>query len=96
MDVFYSVSIFKDYGGNMNLLDSVVELAKEVGMTDPIDFGYLRLDEEAAYNTIASELIERMLSTPDEHRQLMLLATATHLVINNMVLNMKLMENISR
>jgi len=76
----------------MNLLESVVELAKEVDFGDPIDFGMLQLDENAAYNTIASELIQRMLETPEDSRNLMLLATCTHLVLDNMVLNMKLMQ----
>lgn len=75
-----------------NLLESVVELAKEVGNTDPIDFGYVQLDEDSAYKTIALELIERTMETDEKDRQLMLLATCTHLVIDNMVLNMKLMQ----
>lgn len=75
----------------MKLLDDMIQLAKEIDKTDPIDFGMLQLDEDAAYKTIGLSLIERNFDTPEEHRNLMLLSTCLHLVIDNMVLNMKLM-----
>jgi hypothetical protein len=75
----------------MNLLETVVELAKEVGKEDPIDFGYLSIDEDTCYDVIASRLIENALQTEPENRVAMLLASATHLVIENQVLHMKLL-----
>lgn len=74
------------------MVDTIVDLAKEVDKTDPIDFGYVRVDEDSAYRTIALELIERNESTKPEYRNLMLLATCTHLVVQNLVLNAQLLE----
>lgn len=74
------------------LIDSIVELAKEVDKEDPTDFGYLQVDEDTAYRTIALELVERNYSVNEEYRNLMLLATCTHLVVQNLVLNAQLLE----
>lgn len=74
------------------LIDSIVELAKEVDKEDPTDFGYLLLDDDAAYRTIALELVERNYSVDKDYRNLMLLATCTHLVVQNLVLNAQLLE----
>ena len=77
----------------MNLLDAVIELAKEVGEQDPIDFGYLPIEEDSLYQTVASGLIEKVLANDPEDRLTILLATATHLLVENMVLNLKLMHH---
>lgn len=74
------------------LIDSIVELAKEVDKQDPTDFGYLQVDDDAAYRTIALELVDRNYSVDEKYRNLMLLATCTHLVVQNLVLNAQLLE----
>lgn len=74
------------------LIDGIVELAKEVDKEDPTDFGYLQVDEGTAYRTIALELVERNYSVDEKYRNLMLLATCTHLVVQNLVLNAQLLE----
>lgn len=77
----------------MKLLDDMIQLAREIDVTDPIDFKSMNLDEDAAYKTIGLELIERWADTPHDHRELMLLSTCLHLVVDNMVLNMKVLAN---
>lgn len=73
-----------------DLLQTVVTLAKEVGTTNPIEFGSLSSDE--AYQVAASQLVENYLMTPEAQRELVTLAVATHLVVENMALNMQLLE----
>jgi hypothetical protein len=76
-----------------NLVEVVVELAMEMEQTDPIDFGYLRVSEENAYRMIASKVIEENSAIQGSSaRELMLLATVTHLVVENFVLQQKLMQ----
>ena len=75
------------------LLEDVIELAKEIDKGDPIDFGMLNVTEDAVYATIASQLIEKNEETPEEYRELMMLASCTHLVVQNMVLNMQLYKS---
>jgi len=71
---------------------TVVELAKEVAATDPIDFGYLALDEDSAYQVVASSMIEEILQHSETERLMISMAGCVHLLIANMVLQMKLME----
>ncbi len=70
----------------------IVEYAQEVESGDPIDWGMLSLDEKAAYNLIASSMLEHYESIDEADRPLMLLATATKIIVENMVLNLKLQQ----
>lgn len=65
---------------------TLVELAKEVENEDPIDWGMLSIDEDTAYNIIASQVLE-IYNTSD---QLTMLASITKLIVENFVLNLKL------
>lgn len=67
-------------------VDQLVELAKAVEMEDPIDWGMLAIDEDAAYKLIASQVIE-IYNTND---QVTMLASITKLIVENFVLNLKL------
>ena len=67
-------------------VEQLVELAKEVETEDPIDWGMLAVDEEAAYRLVASQVIE-IYNTND---QVTMLATITKMVVENFVLNLKL------
>lgn len=69
-------------------VDQLAKLAQEVEGTDPIDWGMLSVDEESAYKLIASQVIE-MYNTND---QITMLATITKLIVENFVLNLKLMQ----
>lgn len=71
---------------------TLVELAKEIGLADSIDFGYLDIDDDTAYNVVAMGVLEKHKSTPDEMKESILLASCIHLVVENMVLNMKLLH----
>lgn len=67
-------------------VEHLVELAKEVEMEDPIDWGMLSIDEDTAYRIIASQVLE-IYNTND---QLTMLASITKLIVENFVLNLKL------
>ena len=72
-------------------LDLIVELAKEVETEDPIDWGMLTIDEDNAYNLIASNTLETLLPkyNQPEFREI-ILATVVKLVVENFTLNLKL------
>lgn len=80
----------------MNLsekLDIVVELAQEMATTDPIDFEDLGVQEHTTTRMIASSVLERALDVADPNlRELTLLATVTHLVVENFTLNRRLLS----
>lgn len=64
----------------------LVELAQEVAVTDPIDWGMLNVGEDEAYRLMAlhvAELDDNILS---------LKAIVTKLMVENFVLNLKLLK----
>ena len=64
----------------------LVELAKEADTVDPIDWGQLNISEEQAFNLMAMHVAEL------ENNPLTLKSICVKLMVENFVLNLKLME----
>ena len=80
----------------MLTLIELVELAKEVEITDPIDWGMLNVTEDDAYTLIASGILDLYQSLEtDEHRDQMLLSSLVKLTVENFVLNLKLLQSLN-
>ena len=62
----------------------IVELAKEANIADPIDWGELNITEEQAYVMMATHVLEM------ERNHLTDAATIVKLLVENFVLNLKL------
>lgn len=75
------------------LTDQLVAIAKEIEMTDPIDWGMLAISEDSVYQLMASNILERYLITDSEDRDMILLATVVKLTVENFVLNLKLSQH---
>ena len=69
-------------------VEDIVNLAKEVDAEDPIDWGMLQIDEDTAFNIIASGVIEKF----KDNDMRVALAVITKLIVENFVLNVKLHE----
>jgi|TARA_B110000503_G_C7113576_1_gene399262 hypothetical protein len=73
----------------------LVELAREVEIKDPIDWGMLNIREEDAYELMANSVLDQFYTLPDDHKETVMLATLTKLLVENFVLNLKLAETIT-
>ncbi len=75
-------------------ITELIEIAKEIEHTDPIDWGYLSINEDDAYRLIAASILEfyQSMSTDVNTRETMLLATVVKLSVENFVLNYKLLQ----
>ena len=73
-------------------LFEIVDLAMEVAKEDPIDFGMLSINEKDSFNLVALSLLEREEFFNPEQGATIMLACMTKLVVENMVLNLKLMN----
>ena len=71
-------------------VDFLVELAMECELSDPIDWGMLHITEEQAYQMMASQLLEQFGNVDKENLMPVILATATKLLVENLVLNLQL------
>lgn len=77
---------------NLSLVEQIAELAEEIEMEDPIDWGMLAIDEKSAYRMMAGNIIEMYLGLDADQRDMMLLATTVKLTVENFVLNLKLRQ----
>lgn len=75
---------------NFNEIKDLAELAKEVEIGDPIDWGMLNISEDEAYGLMANHVLELFRDTPHEQRLTIALASLTKMLVENFVLNLKL------
>lgn len=68
-------------------LEQLIEIAKEVEVADPFDWADVAIDEDEAYRLMAMNLIAEDL-TPE-----IMLATIVKLCVENLVLNVRLLQN---
>ena len=68
----------------------LAEIAMEGEMTNPIEWGELAVEEKQAYQMMASQLLEQFDEVNKADLIPVILATATKLLVENFVLNLKL------
>ena len=71
---------------NNKLVEIIVDLAKEVEVGDPIDWGMVEIDEDEAYRLMAMNVLEI------EDDKLIIACLLTKLLVENMVLNAKILK----
>lgn len=71
-------------------IQQLAKFAQDVEITDPIDWGMLNIQEEQAFQLMASHVMEQFGSNDMELKQIAMLATMTKLLVENFVLNLKL------
>ncbi len=76
----------------MTLTEQLAILAQEIEMSDPIDWGMLSIKEDDAYKLIAASVLDNYLLTDKENRDILMLATVVKLVVENFVLNLKMLK----
>lgn len=76
----------------LSLTEQIAQMAEEIETEDPIDWGMLSISEKDAYRMMAGNILEMYLGMDADSRDMMLLATATKLTVENFVLNLKLMQ----
>ena len=70
--------------------EQIIELAKEVELTDAIDWDNLSLDQDRIYQIIGSQAYELYANySQSEDGEAILIATVTKLLVENFVLNLK-------
>lgn len=70
----------------------LAELAQEVGEGDPIEWGHYNVTKDQAYSLMASGILEHFNGCEAAERNLMMLAVATHLSVENFLLHAQNLE----
>ena len=74
-------------------LDLLVDIAQEVEKEDPIDWDRLSVGKEQAYKMIAASVLEQFDKEEyNEEDKVILLSTITKMLVENMLLNLKILE----
>ena len=74
-------------------VEYLVEMAREIETSDPIDWGMLNISEDEAYRLMALNVLEMMLPKyNDPSMRDVLMATIIKLVVENFTLNLKLLQ----
>lgn len=68
----------------MTPAEQLAELAMEVEVTDPINWGNLNLDERTAYQLMATHVLEM------DNNEITMKAIIVKMLVENFVLNLKL------
>ena len=80
----------------MNITSTgLADLIREIKVEDPIDYGDLPYDEDELRLLVCShicDIAEQSAQLGEENRQTMLLAVTAKLVLENLVLNVRLMQ----
>ena len=72
----------------------LADLAREVEITDPIDWQAMNIDEQTAYELMASSVIVQFGSVEENYKEPIMMSTIVKLLVENFVLNIKLHQNV--
>lgn len=68
----------------------LADLAREVEITDPIDWQAMNIDEQTAYELMANSVIEQFGSIEEKFKEPIMMSTIVKLLVENFILNIKL------
>lgn len=76
----------------MITVEQLVEIAEEIELGDPIDWGMLSVNEHDAYLFLATGVLENFKASDPDYREMTLLSTVVKLTVENFVLNLRLIS----
>jgi len=68
----------------------LVELAKQVELSDNVDWTKLAVTSEQLYEIMADNVLTQMYSVPEDHRESIMMGTMIRLLVENFALNARL------
>jgi hypothetical protein len=76
---------------DLEYVNHIAEIAKQVESEDLIDWGMLSVDENETYQFVANSIVSQFNKYNSNEREVMI-ATITKLVVENFVLHLKLQQ----
>ena len=73
-------------------VDRIANLAQEIEVEDPIDWGMLAISEENAYKLISANVVNQFDKYDNYNERKIMVATIVKLVVENFVLNLKIQQ----
>lgn len=74
-------------------VDDIVNVAMQIEVEDPIDWGLLNVNEKDAYKLVGYSILDMYNEwNASDNKEEIMLSTITKLVVENFVLNLKLVQ----
>lgn len=73
-------------------IEQLVNLAKTVQVNDTVDWSKINVKEDEAYNMMAKSVIQQMAGVDPDHQNVILMATVTKLLVENLALNLQVQK----
>ncbi len=71
-------------------IGKIIHLAKNLDINETIDYSFLDLDLDEAYEMIAHNVLTQMYETPEDYRESVQLASLTKVLVENLQMKAKI------
>ena len=68
----------------------IVELARDIDIKDSLDYTFLNITENEAYEMVANNVLTQMYDTPEMYRETIMMASMTKILVENLVLKARI------
>jgi len=76
----------------------IIALARDIDVKDNLDYSFLSMSEDAAYDMVANNVLTQMYETPEQYRETIMMASMTKILVESLVLKSRIqsLEKTSR
>ena len=68
----------------------IIELARDIDIKDSLDYTFLNITENEAYEMVANNVLTQMYDTPEMYRETIMMASMTKILVENLVLKARI------
>ena len=71
-------------------IGKITALAKDIDVKDTLDYSFLNMSEDDAYDMVANNVLTQMYETPEQYRETIMMASMTKILVESLVLKSKI------
>ena len=66
-------------------IGKITALAKDIDVKDTLDYSFLNMSEDDAYEMVANNVLTQMYETPEQYRETIMMASMTKILVESLV-----------
>lgn len=71
-------------------IGKITALAKDIDVKDTLDYSFLNMSEDDAYDMVANNVLTQMYETPEQYRETIMMASMTKILVESLVLKARI------
>ena len=71
-------------------IGKITALAKDIDVKDTLDYSFLNMSEDDAYDIVANNVLTQMYETPEQYRETIMMASMTKILVESLVLKARI------